>query len=230
MTKNSLPRLEPGALIGDRVYEAIQEAIMRGDLSAGYRLRIRTIADELGTSVMPVREAIRRLEENGLAESVPYRGAIVKSFTNEELLEVYAARMLLEVEAARLGAEHATADTATAMRQEYRLMREALEAADVVAYLDRDERLLELLYQASGNNVIVEMIRILWRRCRSYKIVGAQRALESENLDQLSSYQDRLIAAAARNDAEEAAAVNSDSLEAATDRIRSALAHATAAD
>ena len=95
-------RLTP-TLLADQVYAALHEAIMSGELPAGSRLRIRDLAEQVGTSVMPVREAIRRLEEAGLAEREPHKGAVVKGLTLEELVHVYGVRRLLEGEAARLG-------------------------------------------------------------------------------------------------------------------------------
>ena len=83
----------------------IHEAIMSGDLPAGSRLKVRDLAAQVGTSVLPVREAIRRLEEAGLAERSPHKGAVVKGLTLEELVHVYDVRRLLEVAAARSGAE-----------------------------------------------------------------------------------------------------------------------------
>ena len=73
-----LPRLAEPSLVADKVFTAIHEAIMSGELPAGARLRVRDLALQVGTSVMPVREAIRRLEEAGLAERVPHKGAVVK--------------------------------------------------------------------------------------------------------------------------------------------------------
>ena len=85
----AVPRLEEPSLLTDRVFTAIHEAIMSGELPAGARLRVRDLALQVGTSVMPVREAIRRLEEAGLAERVPHKGAVVKGLTLTELEHVY---------------------------------------------------------------------------------------------------------------------------------------------
>src|SRR6478752_7460481 len=97
----------------------IHEAILNGDLPAGARLRVRDLAEQVGTSVMPVREAIRRLEEAGLAEREPHKGAVVKSLTLEELIHVYDVRRLLEVEAARSGAERISQQDCDKMQGEY---------------------------------------------------------------------------------------------------------------
>ncbi|MDX3448678.1 GntR family transcriptional regulator [Streptomyces scabiei] len=61
-------------LVADQVYEVLAGRIFTGELHAGARLRVRDIAEQVGTSVMPVREAVRLLVENGLAVSHPHRG------------------------------------------------------------------------------------------------------------------------------------------------------------
>ena len=202
----------------------IHEAIMNGELPAGSRLRVRDLAEQVGTSVLPVREAIRRLEEAGLAERWPHKGAVVKGLTLEELVHVYDVRRLLEVEAARLGAQRIIPDDCDKMQAEYDLMRSAIAEGRVVALLDHDAALLTILYNAAGNPVLLEVIRTLWYRCRAYKIVGAQGTLDSAGHDSLWGYQQDLIAAARNNDAAAAAAVNEESLVNATDRIRALLA------
>ena len=88
-------RAEP-SLLTDQVYAMIREAILKGEMPAGTRLRIRDLAAQVGTSVMPVREAIRRLEEAGLAERSPHKGAVVRGLTLAELVHVYDVRRLLE--------------------------------------------------------------------------------------------------------------------------------------
>jgi DNA-binding GntR family transcriptional regulator len=211
-------------LLTDQVYSMIHEAILNGDLPAGSRLRIRDLAAQVGTSVMPVREAIRRLEEAGLAEREPHKGAVVKSLTLEELIHVYDVRRLLEVEAARLGSQKITSKDCDKMQDEYTLMRTAIAEGRVVALLDHDEEMLATLYNASGNPVLVQMIRALWQQCRAYKIVGAQGTLSAEGDDRLWRYQEELIAAARNNDAVAAASVNDASLLDATGRIRALLA------
>ena len=202
----------------------IHEAIMNGELPAGSRLRVRDLAEQVGTSVLPVREAIRRLEEAGLAERWPHKGAVVKGLTLEELVHVYDVRRLLEVEGARLGAQRIIPEDCDKMQAEYDLMRSAIAEGRVVALLDHDDALLTILYNAAGNPVLLETIRTLWYRCRAYKIVGARGTLDSAGDDSLWRYQQDLIAAARNHDAAAAAAVNEESLVNATDRIRALLA------
>src|SRR5699024_10732466 len=97
----SLQPLDLKSRVADQVYDAIYNAIMSGEFEAGRRLQIRDLATELGTSVMPVREAITRLEQAGIVETGPYRGAVVKGFSSEELHNIYQVRKLLEADAAQ---------------------------------------------------------------------------------------------------------------------------------
>lgn len=220
----ALPKLEEPSLLTDQVFQAIRSAIMNGEMPAGYRLRIRDIAAQVGTSVMPVREAIRRLEEAGLAERVPHKGAVVKSLTLTELAHVYDARRLLEVEAARLGAQRVTSADVDRMQAEYNKMVAAADQNRAAPYLDHDEALLAILYRASGNPVLVTLIQGLWEKCRSYKIVGAQATMEAEDRTPLWTFQAQLVEAARANEESAAARITNASLLSATARIRDQLA------
>lgn len=215
--------MEP-TLLTDQVYSVLHEAIISGELPAGSRLRIRDIAAQVGTSVMPVREAIRRLEESGLAEREPHKGAVVKGLTLAELVHVYDVRRLLEGEAARLGADRISPEDCNQMQAEYDAMMAAIEKGRVVELLDRDEALLKILYDASGNPVLVNLIKTLWQHCRAYKIVGAKGTLDREGDDSLWRYQVELVAAARKQDGEGALMVSNASLDNATERIRALLA------
>lgn len=207
----------------------IRAAILSGDLPSGSRLKVRDLAEQVGTSVMPVREAIRRLEEIGLAEREPHKGAVVKTLTFEELIHVYDVRRLLETEAARLGSENVSPEDCDRMQAEYDLMRKAIDERQVIPTLDHDEAMLAILYQAAGNPVLLQMIRSLWQQCRAYKIVGAQGSLDNGNDDSLWRYQQDLITAARNNDPTAAAAVNSASLLDASERIKARLADQSSA-
>ncbi|WP_166968813.1 GntR family transcriptional regulator [Brevibacterium atlanticum] len=214
---------EPGVRIGDQVFEAMQAKILSGEYPSGHRLRIRQLAAELGTSVMPVRESIARLEEVGLVETSPHRGGVVKAFTAEELLQIYAVRLLLEAEATVNGVAGLDADGRARLDEEFAAMESALADGDASTYLDHDEELLATIYSAGGNPVLVDTIRMLWLRCRAYKLVGARRALESGDLSPLLEHQRRLMEAVDAGDADAARTAAEQSLSDAIERIRSVL-------
>jgi DNA-binding GntR family transcriptional regulator len=210
------------SLLTDRVYAAIHEAIMSGELPAGTQLKVRDLAEQVGTSVMPVREAIRRLEESGLAVRSPHRGAVVKGLTVDELEDVYDVRLLLETEAARLGAPRITRKSGLAMRREYDKLVRAVAQGRLVDALNHDEAILAVMYEAADNPVLADIIRGLWQRCRAYKIRGAQRAHELSD-GTLWAFQPRIVEAAERQDPAGAAEITRESLLSAKARIRATL-------
>ena len=213
------------SLLTDRVFDTIHAAIMSGELPAGTQLKVRDLAQQVGTSVMPVREAIRRLEESGLAVREPHKGAVVKSLTMDELVQIYEVRILLEAEAARLGAAAITDDDCRVLLDLRDRLHRAVDEGSVLDTLEYDEKLLGVLYAASGNGVLVEAIRGLWQRCRAYKIRGAQRARDLADRS-LWSFQPRIVAAALDRDGETAAAITRESLVSARDRIGATFAAA----
>jgi DNA-binding GntR family transcriptional regulator len=223
----AVSRLEEPALLTDRVFTAIHEAIMSGELPAGARLRVRDLAAQVGTSVMPVREAIRRLEEAGLAEREPHKGAVVKRLTLTELEHVYDVRILLETEAAGLGAAVVVPESRARMSQLCDEIARAVEHGQIVDALNHDEALLTVLYAAGGNPVLLEMIRGLWQRCRPYKILGARRALESSD-GTLWSFQPRIVDAVRNRDRRATATITRESLLSAKARIEETLSASAA--
>lgn len=219
----TLNKLEPNALVGEQVFDAIHHSIINGELKAGDRLRIRNLAEQLGTSVMPVREALRRLEEGGLVETVPYRGAVVKGFTAQELLHIYAVRRVLEVEAAQLGTANLSDADIVNLHADYGNMIAALKRGDLSQCLAQDENFLSRIYSASGNPVLTDSIERLWTQCRAYKLIGAQQAVANGNEKMLWEYQEQMLEAAAARDGQQMARLNESSILAAMERIRAAL-------
>lgn len=217
------PLGEP-SLLTDRVYSAIREGIRSGEFAAGSRLRLRDLAAQLGTSPMPVREAIGRLEQNGLVVRVPHRGAVVADLTPTELAHVYATRLLLEVEATRLGCAAVGPADVTAMRAAYDAMVAAVADGRTAEALDRDEELLSVLYAAGGNPVLLGLVEDLWQRCRAFKLLGADAADSFAPEAGAWSTQRRLLEAVDARDVDAAVAVTRESLESSQRRIRTMLA------
>ena len=217
------PLGEP-SLLTDRVYAAIREAIRSGEIAAGSRLRLRDLAAQLGTSPMPVREAIGRLEQNGLVVRVPHRGAVVADLTPAELAHVYDARLVLEVETTRLGCRAADPSDVARMRATYDQMSAAVTAGRVGLALDLDEELLSVLYAAGGNPVLLGLVQDLWQRCRAFKLLGAGAADSLRPGEGAWSTQRRLLEAVEAGDVDAAVAVTRQSLESSQERIRAMLA------
>ena len=94
--------------VREAAYGHLRDSILRGSLLPGTRISEPNLAEQLGISRTPVREALQRLSQEGLVELTPAKGARVRVLSAEEVREVYEARAMLEGEAARLAAERAS--------------------------------------------------------------------------------------------------------------------------
>lgn len=164
------------ASLADKAFDLLREWIINGQFHPGYTLRVREVATMVGTSVMPVREAISRLVDSGLAVQEPYKSARVRGLSVEELEETYAARILIEGECARLGSLAATPDLVSRMESKWVSLQEAVKAGNIRAAMSYDEQLLDELYAAGGNEVLRGIIRTLWDRSMPYKVLWVQAA------------------------------------------------------
>ena len=106
----------PSATSTVRVHAELRQAILDGVLAPGERLRAEALAERFGTSRTPVREALQRLEREGLVELPPNRGAIVSAFDAEDVLDLYEIRAVLEAHAARRAATRIRPEQVAALR------------------------------------------------------------------------------------------------------------------
>lgn len=166
------------SLLGDQVHDTLRRWIVNGDWQPGKRLRIREVAQLVGTSEMPVREAFRRLEQAALIVVEPYKGATVRALSVDELEQIYDMRIILEAEAARLGAGRANEKVVAAMEHHWDLLQAASERGHVAEAVAQDEKLLDALYLVGGNEVLIRLVHELWDSCRPYKSLWVINAVE----------------------------------------------------
>ena len=114
----------------ERIKDVMLQRIVAGEYEPGSRLVETRIAQELGVSQAPVREALRDLEQLGCVIHEPFRGCSVRSFSTDELLEAFPVRAALEALAARLAAEHMSAAELRELRALYDAMMVAARAGD----------------------------------------------------------------------------------------------------
>lgn len=96
-------------------YDEIYRAILSGRLAPGDRLRETELASDIGVSRTPIREAIRRLESDGIVTHAPRIGAVVKQLSQQEIVELYEMRIVIEETAARMAAKHISAAEVTTL-------------------------------------------------------------------------------------------------------------------
>ncbi|WP_300938724.1 GntR family transcriptional regulator [Corynebacterium stationis] len=219
----ALGKLGGQARASDRAFDALYTAIIHGDLEAGSRLQVRDLAESLGTSMMPVREALNRLEEFGLVETLPYRGAVVKTFSQGELLEIYSVRTLLESQAVKLGIGQCDGVCVKELEEKLQQIQQALDAQDPAGFLDAEEAMLTCVFERAGNQTLMSFIRTLWARSRYYKMVGVKDVFETGNVALLYDEAAQFVAGATTQDENMALDALLTALKRAEDGIRAEL-------
>ncbi len=160
------------------VYRFLREAILLPDgLSAGERIDEQGLAGRLGVSRTPIREAIRRLEAEGLVKRAPRRGAFVVDFSPTVIDDLFSVREVLEGLAARLAATRALEAEITLLQEVFRRYADAVRARDIGAILQEDVRFHDLIAGASRNERLLATIRMFrdqlqLLRARSVAVAG----------------------------------------------------------
>ena len=148
--------------LGDSIYRALSDALVRGRLEPEQRLKIRVIAAEMGTSVTPVRDAILRLvQERALYLRSP-RDIRVRSVSYDEYLEVRAIRVELEGKAAEVAAERATPEEIRLLDRIVRENARALRSANKALATELNQRFHFEIARMSRMPVLADMLRRMW--------------------------------------------------------------------
>ncbi len=140
------------------VLEKIKKAIYEGSLRKEERLVESTIAENLGVSRTPVREALRQLESEGLVKNYPRRGAIVEGISIEDAREIYDLREVLEGLMARKTCEHITDDGIEELKEILSKMKASLEGSEYEDYLALHKDYNRILLVNSKNRRLISMI------------------------------------------------------------------------
>ncbi|QIB33525.1 GntR family transcriptional regulator [Ancylobacter pratisalsi] len=150
----------------DRAYNRLVSLIFGGTLEAGAPLSERKLAEQLDIGRMPVREALRQLEQEGVVEVKPARGTFVRRVSAEDLSEIYRVREVLECLAADLAATNGASPSLLMCGTRMRTMAQDPSAFTAVEIDDTGTEFHELLMQAAGNMALSETVRLLRLRFR----------------------------------------------------------------
>lgn len=151
----------------DVAHRSLRVRILDGTLAPGSVMDQEALAAELGLSTTPVREALRRLEAEGLLHQVAHRAIRVPELSRTELDELYAVRVEMDPFGARLGALAATDELRAHLRG-------LLASVDHGGALDGNRELHRAMYCNCGNTVLIEMLDRLWERAERYRIILLQ--------------------------------------------------------
>jgi DNA-binding GntR family transcriptional regulator len=140
------------------VYRVLRAAILDGTVPPGGQLRERDIATDLGISRSPLREALTRLEEEGLIVKIPFRGAFVVEVSAQDVAEIASIRLLVEPYAGELALEALRGPGRPSLTQTIEDLRRATEKNDIPASIDAHLQFHRLFYDLSGHGAL----RTLW--------------------------------------------------------------------
>ena len=185
----------------DVAAQSLLDAIVDGRIAPGAPLRLKELSEQLGMSMMPVREAIRRLAALDLVEMEPRKGARVREMTIEDLQDTYFSRVHLESIAVFEAAKRFTATDAELATAALADRAAAQSAGDRVAERDAHERFHFALYEASRRTWIVRSILPAWRNSERYRIEALRRHAMQEERDNEHA---ELLAALVRGDGPDA--------------------------
>jgi DNA-binding GntR family transcriptional regulator len=191
------PLAGPAASLTDQVAASIRAAVREGSLRAGPIYSAYQLADSLGVSRSPVREALMRLAEAGVVEFARNRGFRIVIPGPRDIAEVAHLRLLLEVPAAQRAARAATPEFVAELRAELAEMHRAAAAHDEARFMQHDQRLHDLILAAAGNSRLLKLIDGLRDTTR---YLGASTAEVSRTLQAICAEHEPVIDAIAAAD------------------------------
>ncbi len=166
----------------DVVFNTLRKAILRGNLEPGERLREIHLADKLGVSRTPIREAIRKLELEGLVVMIPRKGAVVAEITEKSLRDVLEVRRALEALAVRLACEKILDEEVEELKASAKAFEKALETGDVTAFAEADVKFHDIIYRATDNQRLIQLLYNLREQMYRYRVEYLKREDSHEML------------------------------------------------
>ncbi|MBF7096017.1 GntR family transcriptional regulator [Alkalibacter mobilis] len=186
------------------VFTTMREAIINGDFKPGQRLMEVQLADQMGVSRTPVREAIRKLELEGLVVMVPRKGAYVAGLSSEDVKEVLEIRAVLEGLAASLAARNATEKDVEELKDIVEKFKSAANEQDVVKLINFDSDFHDVMYRTSKNKKLIQLISSLREQVQRFRVAYFTKIKSTQ---QLIEEHNQLVDAIAGKDSERARAV-----------------------
>ncbi len=188
----------------DVVFNTLRDAILTGKLVPGERLMENQLADKLGVSRTPVREALRMLELENLVELVPRKGAQVLDMSEKDIINVLEVRSALEGLAISLACKKISKEELQQLKNMEVDFERAVADNDVEHFVDIDEDFHDLIFAATGNDKLIQIYKNL--RIQLYRYRMAQ-AKNDTSMPTIVAHHRGIIRAIENHDAEEGAAV-----------------------
>ena len=159
----------------DVVFHTLRHAILRGELKPGERLMEIQLANKLGVSRTPIREAIRKLELEGLVLMIPRKGAEVAEITEKSLRDVLEVRSSLEELAVDLACERISESQIEELKVAATAFAETLKTGELTEYAEADVRFHDIIYDATDNQRLIQLLYNLREQMYRYRVEYLKR-------------------------------------------------------
>ena len=166
----------------DVVFNTLRQAILRGELQPGERLLEIHLANKLGVSRTPIREAIRKLELEGLVLMIPRKGAVVAEITEKSLRDVLEVRRALEELAMKLACEKILDEEIEELKAAAKEFENALKTGDVTVFAEADVKFHDIIYRTTDNHRLIQLLYNLREQMYRYRVEYLKREDSHETL------------------------------------------------
>ena len=166
----------------DVVFNTLRQAILTGELKPGERLMEIHLANRLGVSRTPIREAIRKLELEGLVTMIPRRGAEVAQITEKSMKDVLEVRRTLDALSAELACERISKEEEEALKQACLNFEAAVKTKDTKAIAKADVAIHDIIAAATGNQRLIQLINNLAEQMYRYRFEYIKDASQHERI------------------------------------------------
>jgi DNA-binding GntR family transcriptional regulator len=153
----------------------LRAAIVRGEIAPGAKILQEATAQELGVSLIPLREALKTLASEGIVTYEPQRGYFVSDLRSERIDQLYAVRNLLEAEAERLAVGHLDAEAIESMGAQLRVQERAVAERDAVEMIAANRVFHFTLFERCENPWLVRFVAQLWDALDPYRVLSYRR-------------------------------------------------------
>lgn len=188
----------------DVVFNTLREAILKGDFAPGERLMEKQLAERLGVSRTPIREAIRKLELEGLVIMIPRKGAEVASITGKDISDVLEVRATLEALAVKLACKKMSdqdLEELSAVNEEF---KKAADQMNVKKVIEKDVEFHDVIFDASDNDKLIAIINNLREQIYRYRV---EYIYKMKDYSELVKEHDEIVKAIRERKGKEASAL-----------------------
>lgn len=199
--KDFMTDMEAFLPLRDVVFNTLRDGILQGELEPGERLMEVHLAQKLGVSRTPIREAIRKLELEGLVQMIPRKGAVVASITEEDLRDVLEVRKVLECLAVELACQKRTEQDMVELKDALEGFRREMHSRNPSKIAVRDVAFHDVIYRITDNRRLIQILNNLREQMYRYRLEyikdeKKRMTLVSEHMDIVSAIENRNAEAA----------------------------------